>query len=236
MAKILALDTSSELCSVSLFVDGELYSKSELAPRQHAQLLLPMIQSLVADQRVALKDLDAIAFGRGPGSFTGLRIAAGVTQGLAYGLDCPVVPVSNLQALALQSYRETGYEKVLVAIDARMDEVYWSECVIAESDEGVLVETFGVEHVTKPEALCLSNQTDASDVSGVGSGFAVIERMTPAIKNGLSRVDVDWHPRAEEVALIAVRKLHEGKTCSAEQAAPVYIRDEITWKKLPGKE
>lgn len=235
MPTILALDSSSEYCSVALCIDGLIHSKHELAPRKHAQLLLPMITELVASHGLALSDLDAIAFGRGPGSFTGLRIAAGITQGLAFGLSCPVIPVSNLQALALQAYQREDAERVLVAVDARMDEVYWSECTISLIDAEPVVETISGEHVGKPESLELL-EPESQGMLGIGTGFSFIGRMPDALTAHLSSIDAESQPRAEEIAMIANQHFKQGNTCLAEQAAPVYIRDEIAWKKLPGRE
>jgi len=169
MSNILALDTSSDYCSVSLYSKGEFTSSSELAPRSHTQLLLPMAKQIVEDSGIKLKDLDAISFGCGPGSFTGLRIAAGVAQGLAYGLGCSIFPISNLKAMALQCYKQSGEKNVLVALDARMNEVYWSVCQVGIQGNIAVVESCGGEHVSTPELLTLPN--GAADFAGVGSGF-----------------------------------------------------------------
>ena len=123
--KILALDTSTEACSAALLIDGEITSQYQLAPREHSRLILKIIDKLLSDAKVSVSSLDAIAFGRGPGSFMGLRIAAGVVQGIAFAHDIPVIPISTLKAIAQRAYEQTNIENVLVAIDARMDEVYW---------------------------------------------------------------------------------------------------------------
>lgn len=125
MTTLLALDTATEACSVALLHDGKVLSHYEVIPRLHAQKLLPMIQTMLAEAGIALSAVDAIAFGRGPGAFTGVRIAIGVVQGLAFALERPVLPVSNLALLAQRALREHGAEQVAAAIDARMDEVYW---------------------------------------------------------------------------------------------------------------
>jgi hypothetical protein len=138
MTTLLALDTATEACSVALLHDGKVTSHYEVIPRLHAQKLLPMIKQLLADAGVALSAVDAIAFGRGPGAFTGVRIAIGVVQGLAFALERPVLPISNLAALAQGALREHGVQQVAAAIDARMDEVYWG-CYRAEQGEMRLV-------------------------------------------------------------------------------------------------
>src|SRR3569833_3307602 len=123
--KLLAIDTATEACSAALYLDGAVNKRYVLAPREHALLILPMIDELLRDANLSPLELDAVAFGRGPGAFTGLRIAAGVAQGIAYGADLPVVPVSSLAALAQGCYRERGVTRVLATIDARIGEVYW---------------------------------------------------------------------------------------------------------------
>ena len=147
MTTLLALDTATEACSVALLHDGKVISHYEVIPRLHAQRLLPMIKDLLAEAAVPLSALDAIAFGRGPGAFTGVRIAVGVVQGLAFALDRPVLPISNLAVLAQRALREQGAKQVAAAIDARMDEVYWG-CYRAENGEMRLQ---GIEAVLAPE-------------------------------------------------------------------------------------
>ena len=124
--KILALDTATEACSAALWLDGEVIERYAYAPREHNQLILPMLNGLLADAGVTLAGLDALAFGRGPGSFTGVRIATGVVQGIAYAASLPVAPVSTLAAMALEAIGETGDEFAMPCIDARMGVVYWS--------------------------------------------------------------------------------------------------------------
>ena len=123
MTKLLAIDTSTEACSAALGIGGDVRERYEFAPRQHAELILPMVDALLAEGQIKLKDLDGLAFGRGPGAFTGVRIATGVIQGLAFGAGLPVVPVSSLAALAQGA--APGHSSIMSAFDARMGEVYW---------------------------------------------------------------------------------------------------------------
>ncbi|VFM95033.1 MAG: tRNA threonylcarbamoyladenosine biosynthesis protein TsaB [Candidatus Kentron sp. G] len=139
--KIFAIDTATDACSAALHLDGGCREIHELAPRRHAEILLPRIRTLLSEAALSLRDLDALAFGRGPGAFTGVRIATGVIQGLAFGADLPVVPVSSLHALAQGAWRERGEENILAAFDARMGEVYWGAYRLdatGDNEEGTL--------------------------------------------------------------------------------------------------
>ena len=227
MALILALDSSTDACSVALYADGELSASFELAAKSHTQRLLPMVDELLTSRGIGLADLDAIAFGRGPGSFTGLRICMGIVQGLAFGADLPVIPVSTLEAMALGHYRAnpTSSAPVLVALDARMNEVYW--CAYAPTAEGViaLVE----EAVIKPELLAEDSNLPVSHHAfmGVGPGwhYPAMQSLAP------QSLQLDAHPRAEEMALIAARLWAEGKVINVLEAEPVYLRDTVSWQK-----
>ncbi len=125
--RILAIDTATEACSVALWNNGEVQALFELCPREHTQRILPMVQQILASSGLSLQQLDALAFGRGPGSFTGVRIGIGIGQGLALGANLPMIGVSTLQTMAQGAFRLTGATRVLAAIDARMGEVYWGE-------------------------------------------------------------------------------------------------------------
>jgi len=236
MSNILALDTSSDYCSVALYSQGKLSSKSELAPRSHTQLLLPMAKSIIENSAIELQDLDAIAFGCGPGSFTGLRIAAGVAQGLSYGLDCAIFPVSNLQAMALQRYRDKGEQEVLVAFDARMDEVYWSVCRVNEEGQSVSVATYGSEHVSAPEALFIPDECSRKSFVGVGSGFNFMDRFPVTVQQKMTDFDAEARPQAKAICELALSAMLQGASGKLADAMPSYIRDKVTWKKLPGRE
>lgn len=234
MTAILAIDTSSEQCSVSLLLQGdrnEHFSLSEHAPRSHAQRLLPMVQDLLVQAGTSLEYVDALAFGRGPGSFTGLRIAAGFVQGLAFGQDLPVVPVSNLQSLALHVFlTDESAQRCLVLIDARMDEIYWAEFVRGADGAPELV---GHERVDKPEMI-VSLLNTREPMSVIGSGLLYSERLAEIVT--WPRVaTLPEHP-AQLIAQLAINAFAAGKAVKASEAAPVYVRDEVAWKKLPGRE
>lgn len=236
MTAILAIDTAAEQCSVSLILNGKeqkSYALTELAPRSHAQRLLPMVQEVLAQAGLGLSDLDALAFGRGPGSFTGLRIASGFVQGLAFGQDLPVIPVSNLQALAAHVFK-TGSDEVdrcLVLVDARMDEIYWAEFVRGEGNSNP--ELQGRERVDKPEVIADLLGSE-HEMPVIGSGLHYAERLGE-IASWPNTGLVPEHP-ASLIAELALLAWEMGESVSAKEAAPTYVRDEVAWKKLPGRE
>lgn len=222
MTTLLALDTATEACSVALLHDGKVSSHYEVIPRLHAQKLLPMIQQLLADAGTTLSAVDAIAFGRGPGAFTGVRIAIGVVQGLAFALERPVLPVSNLAVLAQRAMRERGVSQVAAAIDARMDEVYWG-CYQAVAGEMRLV---GDEAVLPPERAQLP--ADASgEWFGAGTGWSYAERIgvTP------SGQDATLLPHAQDLLTLATFAWQRGEAIAADLAQPVYLRDNVATPK-----
>lgn len=230
--KLLALDTSSEGCSAALLVGGEISERFELAPRGHTRLLMPMVRELLSEQGLVPADLDALAFASGPGSFTGLRIATGVVQGLAWGLDIPVVPVSSLEAVALGAIETLGVSEgggVAVAFDARMGEVYWG-CFECRTGMPVLL---GEEQVCPPANLTLPAGPD--HWCGVGQGWQYRTDMPSAVADLPGKVDATLVLRASWVARLAVTGFQQGRAVPADQAQPVYIRDEVAWKKLPGR-
>lgn len=231
--KLLALDTSSEGCSAALLINGSLTERFALAPRGHTRLLMPMIRELLAEQGLAPAELDALAFARGPGSFTGLRIATGVVQGLAWGLEVPVVPVSSLAAVALSAMETLNVAEgdgLAIAFDARMGEVYWG-CF--QASEG-LPELLVPEQVCAPASVSLPSVITGSWY-GAGQGWQLQDQMPQALVATMSRLDDTLVPRASHVARLASHELAAGGGVSAAEAQPVYVRDEVTWKKLPGR-
>ncbi|QSP96321.1 tRNA (adenosine(37)-N6)-threonylcarbamoyltransferase complex dimerization subunit type 1 TsaB [Marinobacter salinisoli] len=231
--KLLALDTSSEGCSAALLVDGALSERFEIAPRGHTRLLMPMVRELLAEANLSPSDLDALAFARGPGSFTGLRIATGVIQGLAWGLEVPVVPVSSLQAVAMAAI-DAGKlgegDAVAVAFDARMSEVYWG-CFACQQGLPILQ---GEERVCPPSLVDLEG--NAGRWFGAGAGWKFRQQMPEAVASQVHATDETLVPRAAWVARLAEHGARQGQGVPAHQAQPVYIRDEVAWKKLPGRE
>lgn len=222
MPTLLALDTATEACSVALLHEGRVLSHYEVIPRLHAQKLLPMIQHILAQAGIVPAALDAIAFGRGPGAFTGVRIAIGVVQGLAFALDRPVLGVSDLAALAQGAWRRHGEARVAAAIDARMDEVYWG-CYQEQDGEMRLV---GTEAVLPPHAVRLSAD-NLEGWYGTGTGWGYADRLAVQPRH----FDAQALPHAEDVVQLAAYAWARGEAVAADQAQPVYLRDNVATPK-----
>ncbi len=218
--KILALDTSTDYCTVALWQDGAVDMREALAGQRQSELLLPMVGELLGRSGLAVSGLDGIAYGQGPGSFTGLRIACGVTQGLALGAGLPVVGVSTLLAMA----EAAGAERALCCLDARMGEIYHAAYLKA----GAEWKTLHAPSLCAPDA---APALPAGQWTGCGSGFAAhaaaLERRYGA---GLSAVMPEVFPHAREIAQLAAREFAAGRAVSAEQALPVYVRDRVALK------
>lgn len=235
--RLLALDTSTDACSVAL-LDGErLSERYELAPRVHAERVLPMLEALLAEAGLGLRDLDALAFGRGPGSFTGVRIATGLAQGLALGAGLPVVPVSSLAALAHGLGRRHGPGRVLAALDARMDEVYWGlyDCPRPGEARGLLEEQVcAPERVHLPTALSAEALASGQSWRGAGSGWARYEHALRAALPEVALIEPALAPRAADIALLAAEALARGEALDCAAALPVYLRDRVV-QTVPGQ-
>ena len=225
--KLLAIDTSTEACSAALGIDDQVFSYYELAPRKHAELILPMVEELLSEAQLSFAQLDVLAFGRGPGSFTGLRIAAGVIQGIAFGADLPVVPVSSLAALAQGASRTHAVDKVLAGFDARMCEVYWS---MYQIDSTGLARLNGKELVCKPDSIPLPDDTGWT---GAGSAWHEYHGILECRLGGKLR---GWHrncyPQALDIVSLGMDGFRQGMSVSAEDAIPVYLRDNVVTLKM----
>lgn len=226
---LLALDASSSACSAALLrqddAGTECLARFEMTPRAHTRRLLPMVDEVLAEAQVTPSQLDTVAFGRGPGSFTGLRIAAGAAQGLAFGLDCPLLGISTLEALALQAHRRYHLRHVVTALDARMGEVYAATWHCLKDT----ITPMSAEAVLAPEALRLPG--DETDWVGVGSGFSLWERFTVDVQLSMPQHLDDLEPRAEEMAWLAARDFAAGLGQAAHLVQPVYLRNDVAWKK-----
>lgn len=222
MTRILALETAGESCSVALLDDSlpvgqHIRESFEIAPRKQTELALPMVESLLAESGVTLKEVDCLAFGHGPGAFTGVRVAAAVAQGLAFSADLPVVGVSTLAACALSVPPENHAGQVIACFDARMGELYLGAYRI----EGEQVETVLPDGLFKPEALPhLEGQWVIA-----GSGLVYRDVLTATYDASACLPDV--HPHAHAVAKLALSAFLRGEAVSADQAQPVYLRDQV---------
>jgi len=220
---ILALETSSELCSVALMVDGEVFGR-EAPDRMHSTSVLPMLDALLAETGLALSKVDAVAFGRGPGMFTGLRIGAGIAQGIGFSAGLPVIPVSSLMALAASA--EDGC--VLAVQDARMGELYWAFF----EKTGNSMELLGEETLGPASSLVLPDQVDSC--YALGSGCAAVgDEISQRLGSGVSGCRADAWPRATDVARLASLKMERGLV-SPGDALPVYLRNDVARKKGRG--
>jgi tRNA threonylcarbamoyladenosine biosynthesis protein TsaB len=215
--KLLVLDTSTEYCSAALWLDGLIRARRVLAGQRHSSLLLPMVDELLRESGIGLRQLDGIGYGAGPGSFTGLRIACAVTQGLAFGADLPVVGVSTLESMAEQA----GAEHVLTVLDARMAEVYWAAYQRAGA---------GWRSVVEPQ-LALPGSVSVPEGGGwvgAGNGFVVLgEVLRPRLAAQLARIDDTLMPDAAAMAPLAARAFERGEGVDAALAAPIYLRDKV---------
>jgi tRNA threonylcarbamoyladenosine biosynthesis protein TsaB len=222
--KILALDTATEICSVALLVHDSILVRELPAGAGHSAHILPLVQALLAQGGYGLKDLDCIAFGRGPGGFTGVRLAASVTQGLAFGAGLKVVPISDLLAVAQQALDLTpGAASVLVCNDARMQEVYWS---CARRDGEGLAVPAAPEQVGSPDSVQLPLALPQV-VCGAGRGFTVWPQLAQRLEVLLTPELSGLLPRAREIARLAAPQWLAGQAVAPEQAQPVYLRNDV---------
>ncbi|WP_444884233.1 tRNA (adenosine(37)-N6)-threonylcarbamoyltransferase complex dimerization subunit type 1 TsaB [Microbulbifer sp. PSTR4-B] len=225
--KILALDTTSGACSVALYSNGQITERFVQAERDHTRRLLPMVDEVLAEAQLSLPDLDALAVSRGPGSFTGLRIAISCVQGLAFSADKPVVPVSSLAALALGARRahpQWGGDPIVAMLDARMQQVYWGIYGTEMPNDSLIPEA-----VQNPEQvlLSLSEAKLTNTYYGAGPGW----HYEALGKARAAELDLNALIHARDIAELAVPLYRAGAMVSAEALEPVYLRNEVTWQK-----
>lgn len=230
--RILAIDTATESCSVAVWNEGVVASRFEISPREHTQKILPMVKSALEEANLTLQSLNVLAFGRGPGSFTGVRIGVGVAQGIALGAELPMIGISSLATMAEGVFRTTGIKQVLVAIDARMGEIYCAQ--YQRNDEGIWLgeET---EAVMKPEHFADALLSTTGTWAMAGTGWQAYPELKETLPFTVVETDITL-PAAQDMLPLAVTAWHEGKATRVEEAEPVYLRNEVTWKKLPGRE
>ncbi len=226
--KILAIDTATENCSVALLNGDTLISRCEYSPRGHATHILPMVDAVLSEAQLRLTDLNALAFGRGPGSFTGVRIGIGIAQGLAFGANLPMIGISTLMAMAQACYRQHGAEHVACAIDARMSEIYWGRFERQINGEWKIIDN---EAVIAPQILTEQIKQDNSrHWHCAGTGWQAYQEVLTELPLKMANSKV-LYPEACDMAILAKIAYAQGRTVSAEQAEPIYLRDNVAAKK-----
>ena len=222
--KFLAIETATECCSVALFHGDEIICESEVVPLRHNEVVLSMCERVLAKAELGLSQLDGIAFGCGPGAFTGVRLAASITQGIALAQDLPVVPVSSLAALAQAAYCQHGVSQVLACIDARMQEVY---VALYQLDEDRIMRLQGEEQVIAPARVSIEV---GKHCMGCGSGWRPYAEILLGRCGKTMAFDADATPQAEFVGVLAKPRFDRGETVSATEALPVYVRHDVAQK------
>jgi tRNA threonylcarbamoyladenosine biosynthesis protein TsaB len=223
--RILALDTATQACSTALLTADAAITRELLTERGHAEHILSMVDAVLSEAGIGLNDVGVLAFGRGPGAFTGVRLAASVAQGLAFAAQLPVVPISDLSALAQRAFDEDRQlDHVLVCQDARMQEVYWA-CFDRGADG--LASLVGAENVSRAGEVELPDSW-RGPIGAAGQGLRVYPELKSALKGGFASVREELLPRALEIARLAWPAALAGLTVEAQEALPVYVRDDVT--------
>lgn len=229
--RILALDTATPACSVAIWQDGNIIAKQRLVEQQHSQYILPMIEQLLSEGQLSLAQLDAIAVGKGPGSFTGVRMAVSVAQGLAFGANLPILPISTLAILAEQAYQLTGHTQVLTAIDARMNELYWAVYQKNAQQQWHCYQTEQVIAAGQIEQQVTHWPMDYQQAiwATAGTGWQVSPQL---LSQQLTLVNTAVvYPYAEFMLPLAVTAWQQQLQIPAQQCQPSYLRNDVAWKK-----
>ena len=227
MSTILAIDTSTEACSVALLYQNEITHDFLVSARDHTKQILPMVDKILKQSDCLLSQVDAIAFGQGPGSFTGVRIGIGVAQGLALGIDRPMIGVSTLMTLAQGALRLNQAKNVIAAIDARMNEVYLGQYQYVNEQWQDMID----ECVIAPEKVADKVKRKCADgYYSAGTGWQTYPEMLTDIKSSDLLL-----PHAQDLIVIANQKWQRQELVNVEDVEPTYLRNEVTWKKLPGR-
>lgn len=222
--KLLAIDAATEACSAALRIGDAFTERFEIVGRGHATRLLTMTDELLREAGLTVRDLDGIAFGRGPGGFTGLRVAAGIAQGLAAGAELPIVPVSNLAAVAAGAGRASGADHVLACMDARMGQVYWAAYV----DAGEIPRAVTDERLSGPGEVVLPA---GAAWHGAGHGLSAYPEIAMRLGASLAGVDAGVLPRAADIARLAAAELAAGRGLPPALGLPVYLRDDVVHRR-----
>lgn len=222
---LLALDTSTESCSAAITLHGVLYQRQQMTQRGHSTLILGMLDELFKESGASIADMEALAFGRGPGSFTGVRIGVGVAQGIAFARELPVIPVSTLAAVAQAAYEQTKQQNIAVAMDARMDEIYAASFEVIDGMASLL----GEEMVCAAEAF---HPVNSAQWLAAGNGWTVYSNaLQTNFAKQLISLQADIFPQAATILKLAERLYQQGEFVSADKALPVYLRNDVAKKK-----
>lgn len=222
--KLLAVETATQACSAALYLDGQIQQRFEIAPQQHTKLILPMIDSLMNEAGLKPQQLDGLAFGCGPGSFTGVRIATGIIQGIAFGADLPVVPVSTLAALAQDFFNQHSETLAFTGMDARMGEIFWG---VYEKNLAGFAQLIGAEAVTPATDIIFPQRAGV----GIGSAWGIYQaEMSTKLAELLQYYESDNLPQAAAIAQLGVYGMQNNQGVAAEHAMPVYLRDKVAKK------
>ena len=225
---ILVIDTATEACSVALATDNGVENRFEVCPQQHSVKLLPMVQNALSAANMTIGQVDYLAVAVGPGSFTGVRIAMGMIQGLSFGADLPIVKISTLQAMAQEVYAKHTSDSVVSLIDARMSEVYFGHY---RPDEDGVMQLQNEELVLPPEELIGSTLSELQSVYAAGTGWQAYDELKTV---DCTATDV-LYPNAIHMLPMARHQIAENNLFQASDIEPTYLRDKVTWKKLPGR-
>ncbi len=227
-ATLLIFETATEACSVALSYRDCIFERYQFVLQKHSELILPMAHALLAESGVTLANLDALVLNRGPGSFTGVRLASSVIQAIALAFDLPVILISSLQNLAQAVYHAHGVTHVLAALDARMQQIYWSNFIL---DSQQHMQAQAEESVIAPETIVLSQSDQTCIWVGAGSGWdRYHDALSFALTDRVCRWIPDCYPKASASVVLAQRQYDQGNFVSAQNALPVYVRDEIAKK------
>lgn len=225
MRRVLALETSGDIGSIALLLGESVAERRIATPREQTETVLPYVDSLLNEAGIRLQDLDAVAFGRGPGSFTGLRVATAVAQGFAIALALPLVPISSLAAIAQGVWRCHGIAASLVCIDARMGEVFWARYAVRDGVAAVI----GTEHLGAPTDV--ESGERGTVWAAVGNGFASYPTELATVTSGATSVLPEQGPLARDLLPLALSELDRGTAATLETALPVYLRREEAWRR-----
>ena len=230
MTKILAIEAASDSCSVALQTNGETIQRLEAAPRMHSRLLYPMLNDVMGEAGLSPNQLDAVAFVNGPGSFTGLRIAAATAQGIGYACDIPLLGISTLQAMAQQAYMQHQESNVLSIMDARMNEIYLGHYVLDTKTE--LMESVIQDKIAPVNTTLQELGVTAENAYGCGHGFKLSEQLDPSIAAACQTIDAEQVLEAQSLLPKALHLFNNKQTLKPEEVELVYLREQSHWKTI----